>query len=183
MTAFTRDRRRDWLSLLPLLRLMDRAHQAASPKAYAVQAHAAAATHPYYRIPGTVSTTLTANRNWQSPVHKDEGNLPGTMSALAVLEAGRYAGGHLAFPKWGVGIDVREGDVLVADFAAEFHGNTPVEGAEGGYTRVSVVLYFRAGLRQALSPEQASRQARHRNAHLRAVGGMERVLASGQVIE
>jgi hypothetical protein len=162
LTEFTRKHHEDWLRLLPLLRLKDEVYEAACPDHYALQAEAGAVTHPYWMIPDTVSTTLTANNDWESRVHLDKGNLPGGMSVLTILSGPSpllppAMRGLLVLPKWGVGIDVGVGDVLIADLAAEWHGNTAIAATSGwgilsaGYvSRVSTVMYFRAGLRGAV---------------------------------
>lgn len=150
VTAFTRAEREAWLRILPYLAELDRIYRQACPVPYAVQRRAALASHPYWLIPGTVATTLTVNLNWQSPVHRDKANLPGAFAVLAVIRRGEYSGGELVFPKWALGFDLGDGDVLVADSGLEYHGNLPLVGED--YTRLAMVLYFRAGLRYAPPP-------------------------------
>jgi hypothetical protein len=172
VTKFTRDQPYLWRRLRWLLRHMDEPHRAACPDQYAAQAAVADATHPSYVIPGTIATTVTCNRDWWSPCHKDDGNLG--LSVLTVLEFERYTGGLLVLPKWRLGFDVREKDVLIADLAREYHGNTLVVPDAGSLAkleeaendpavwpfRVSVIQYFRAALRHALDPDTEYR--RHR---------------------
>ena len=49
-----------------------------------------------------------------------------------------YTGGYLGFPRWGICVDVRQGDFLAMD-VHEYHSNTPIIG-DG---RLSVVCYLR----------------------------------------
>jgi hypothetical protein len=164
VTAFTRDRPGLWRGLRPLLLGMDGAFRERLPDLYAAQRAAAAATHSYYVIPGTPFTTVTCNRDWRSPCHLDDGNLG--LSVMWVFTGGDYAGGLLVLPKWRLGFDLREGRVLVADLAREYHGNTPVvvepgDGAE--FHRLSVLLYARAGLLHASDPAEEYRRYRLRH--------------------
>ena len=55
-----------------------------------------------------------------------------------------YIGGYLGFPKYGICVDVRQGDFLAMD-VHEFHSNTPISSEKKGceYGRLSVVCYLR----------------------------------------
>ena len=89
---------------------------------------------------------------------------------LSVLERGQYNGGLLMIPAYGIGIDIREGDVLCAK-VSEYHCNqeiwtTPEQdkfneqlplrfkldtkvgtlGLEQRYSRISFVSYLREKL-------------------------------------
>ena len=59
-------------------------------------------------------------------------------------ETCNYKGGYLGFPKYGVAVDVRQGDFLAMD-VHQWHCNTPIEGVVKGcnYGRLSVVCYLR----------------------------------------
>ena len=63
-------------------------------------------------------------------------------SNLLILEEGKYKGGYLGFPRYGVCFDVRMGDFLAMD-VHEWHCNTPIEGITKDFTRLSVVCYLR----------------------------------------
>jgi hypothetical protein len=65
--------------------------------------------------------------------HHDDGNIPGALGVLTV--AGEFTGGLLVFPKFRVAVNLRPGDVLIAD-NRELHGNTPITG-----NRLSIVCY------------------------------------------
>ena len=49
----------------------------------------------------------------------------GGIATLSVLEHGRYRGGLFMLPAFGIGINLRQGDVLVAD-VHEYHCNSPI---------------------------------------------------------
>jgi hypothetical protein len=80
-------------------------------------------------------------------MHTDKGDDEEGFGNLVVLERGEYTGGETCFPQYGLGVDVREGDVLFMD-VHEVHGNLPmksVKPAEGEKEaiRLSVVCYLR----------------------------------------
>ncbi|MBN9518404.1 hypothetical protein J0H58_07780 [bacterium] len=146
VTAFTARDVGGWARVVPLVQAADRVFRAECPDRYDVQLAAARATPPYYVIDGTAFTTLTVNRNFRTAVHRDAEDLPEGFGVMTVLEAGEYRGGHLVFPDYRVAVDVRDGDVLLAD-VHEWHGNAPIVGREGEYERVSCVMYYRAKMR------------------------------------
>jgi hypothetical protein len=163
VTDFTRRHRAEWRDLQLLARGMDAVRLAACPDEYAALARVTAPTDPYYLITGTRATTMTVNRDWWSPCHRDDGNLG--LSVLTVFD-NRLPGSLLVLPKWGIGVDVRDGETVIADLAREYHGNSPPEGspaatfrgrgvtpdAAENHWRFSVVLYFREALRDAGPP-------------------------------
>ena len=75
-----------------------------------------------YHIPKTPFSTITINRNFRTAVHKDSGDFGG-FACLTVLEENKYSGGYFVLPKFKVAIDMRHGDLLVAD-VHQYHGNT-----------------------------------------------------------
>jgi hypothetical protein len=164
-TRFTARDVTAWAAAQPFVREVNAVFRAACPDRYAAQKAAVEATHPYWVIPGTAFTTVTVNRNFQTAVHKDQGDLPEGFGVMAVLRAGAYHGGHLVFPQYRAAVDVRDRDVLLAD-VHEWHGNTPIVGTEGDYERISAVFYYRTNMRYCGTPgveyaRAGSRQPRH----------------------
>jgi hypothetical protein len=159
MTAFTRDDRDGWVGLNDYMLANDAVLRQACPQHYAHRLKLAARIHPYWRIPGTVFTTLTVNVNYSSTVHRDGGNLG--LSVLAVLRTGHPKGGVLVLPKWRVGVDLGHRDVVIADLARELHANTELLCA-GNAERLSTVLYLRAGVVGAGTPAEEWEKARRR---------------------
>jgi Oxygenase domain of the 2OGFeDO superfamily len=160
-TAYTREDAEGWAAVVPFVRAINEAFRRGCPDRYAAQLAVVRQTPPAYVIPGTVFTTMTVNRNFRTHVHKDEGDLPQGFGVMCVVEAGEYDGGYLVFPKWRVAVDLRAGDVLLAD-VHEWHGNTELVGVEGEYDRVSVVLYYRSEMRHCLPPDEELRWAKRR---------------------
>lgn len=153
MTAYSASDVDGWVEMLPFISAVNDVFRDHCPERHAAQMEAVGATHPYWVIPGTAFTTMTVNRNFRTAVHKDEGDLKEGFGVMAVLERGGYAGGYLMFPKYGVAVDMRERDVILAD-VHEYHANTPIVGVEGEYDRISTVLYYRTNMRHCLSPAQ-----------------------------
>ena len=75
-----------------------------------------------YHIPETPFSTITINRNFRTALHQDSGDFGG-WACLSVLEENKYSGGLFVLPKYKVAIDMRHGDLLVAD-VHQYHGNT-----------------------------------------------------------
>jgi hypothetical protein len=94
----------------------------------------------FYNIPGSNFTTITVNHNTRFLAHKDANNSSGALSCLAAF--GTFAGGELAFPRLGVAINAKPGDMLVCDCPQELHGT--LSASQGN--RYTVVVYTREGL-------------------------------------
>jgi len=126
-------------------------------------------THSKYKIRKTAYSTITVNRTFRTALHKDKGDFGG-IATLSVLEHGRYRGGLFMMPAYGIGINMREGDVLVAD-VHQFHCNSEIWtteeddqyndslperfkidknvgtlGLDKKYSRISFVCYLRSNL-------------------------------------
>ena len=98
-------------------------------------------TNPDFVIRGTSFTTLTVNRNWQTALHTDRGDLPEGFGVLTCLRSGEYEGGFLVMPKYRVAVDMTSGCVLCAN-VHEWHGNSVIRhGAK--WERITCVFYAR----------------------------------------
>ena len=121
---------------------------------------------PQFRVGDTPFSTVTVNRTFRTGLHQDKGDYGG-VGCLSVLEHGEYNGGIFMIPAYGIGVDLRRGDVLVAD-VHQYHCNsemwtTPEQdarnlrlpkihkdnvsvgtlGAGTDYSRISLVCYLR----------------------------------------
>lgn len=167
-TAFTIEHTDLFLQAHPFIQAVDRIFAIELPDRHAAQKAVARRTHPDFVIHGTVFTTVTVNRNWQTAVHKDVGDLKAGFGVMACLRAGRYTGGHLVFPRYRVAVDMRTGGVLLAD-VHEWHGNTPLVGQPGGFERISLVFYYRERMHEcgsaAAERDRAKRRQRGQPLH------------------
>ena len=108
---------------LPFIDELDRWYKKVNPEKHKIQLDRAN-THWKYKIRKSAFSTVTVNRTFRTAVHKDKGDFGG-IATLSVLEHGRYRGGLFMLPAFGIGINLRQGDVLVAD-VHEYHCNSPI---------------------------------------------------------
>jgi hypothetical protein len=93
-----------------------------------------------YTVPGTMFSTITINQTALFRSHADRNNLEGALGCLAAF--GKFSGGELCFPRFGVSCPLEPGDLLIGDTNREQHGNIgPLVG-----TRISIVAYMRGDL-------------------------------------
>jgi hypothetical protein len=169
MTGYTRRGLKQYLHGIPFLEAIDTTFKSLVPDAHRKQL-AAVRKHPMYQIADTAFSTLTANMNFRTALHKDAGDYSEGFGNLSVIEWGRYHGGETLFPRFGVGFNLRTGDFVAMD-VREFHCNngihetkedaaynktlpdirtrdptTGVIGSQERYQRLSFVCYFREKL-------------------------------------
>lgn len=118
-------------------------------------------TQPEWLIPGTPFTTVTVNRNWQTAVHTDRGDLKAGLSLITAMRRGEFTGGYLVFPHYRIAVDLQDRDLLMFD-SHHMHGNTPIVGKVGQWERVSCVLYFRERMADCLTAQAELERAQHR---------------------
>ena len=137
---FNTDYPEKYKRMIPMIKDIDQLYKKYTPDHYAKQYRKARQTH--FKIPGTSFTTITTNVNFQTSIHKDKGDDREGFGNLAVIENGRYKGGETCFPQYGLGVDVRTGDILFMD-VHEWHGNLPMKLVDKDAKRLSVVCYLR----------------------------------------
>lgn len=142
-TRFMTDYPEKYKKLIPLIKEIDKYYKEYAPDNYVKQKKKANQT-PYH-IADTAFTTITTNVNYQTTVHTDKGDDPEGFGNLVVIENGKYKGGETCFPQYGIGIDVRTGDVLYMD-VHQPHGNLPVELESDDAKRLSIVSYLRKSI-------------------------------------
>ena len=102
---------------------------------------------------------MTVNRNFQTAVHQDQGDLKQGFGVMSCLRRGRFDGCYFVFPKYRVALDMRTGCVLCGD-VHEWHGNTPMRGNHGMFERVSLVFYYREKMKRCGSAEEELEHAK-----------------------
>jgi hypothetical protein len=142
-TRFVSDYPEKYKKLIPLIKEIDKYYNKYMPQQYAKQKKKANQTP--YRISNTAFTTVTTNVNYQTAVHTDKGDDVEGFGNLVVIEHGKYKGGETCFPQYGIGIDVRSGDILFMD-VHQPHGNLPVELNTKDAKRLSIVSYLRKNI-------------------------------------
>ena len=124
---------------IPLITEIDNLYKSLIPDKYNKQFEKSQQT--FFRIGETAFTTATTNINFTTTIHRDKGDDEEGFGNLAVIERGEYSGGETCFPQYGLGIDVRQGDILFMN-VHEWHGNLPLH-LEDKARRMSVVCYLR----------------------------------------
>jgi hypothetical protein len=132
-------------ALFPLCEEASELYRQVGGHKYEKQKAAYDKTNPDFKIPGTVFSTLTINKNFRTACHKDAGNLDGTLNVMTVMREGKFAGAHIVLPDFRVAAELDTGDCIVFD-AHEFHGNTPLVQITEKFTRCSVVFYYRENM-------------------------------------
>lgn len=165
LTSWTGTETEAFKSLWPFFREVDRHFREQVPDRYDNQEQFMAGVDPAWKIPNTAFSTATINNTYSTGVHTDAGDLPEGFGNLATLRLGKYSGGYLVFPQYRVGIDMKDGDVLLMDVHS-WHGNTPLHLEDEEAERISVVLYVRRKLDRCGNAEQEAAKA-HRTAEKR----------------
>lgn len=142
-TAFLMDFPEKYKKLLPLVKQIDDYYKQYAPDKYAKQRRKANQTP--FKISGTSFTTITTNVNFQTGIHTDKGDDVDGFGNLCVIEHGNYKGGETCFPQYGVGVNIRTGDVLYMD-VHQPHANLPIDLETPESVRLSIVCYLRTGI-------------------------------------
>jgi hypothetical protein len=139
-TRFNVDYPEKFQKLIPLIKDIDELYKKYTPTYYAKQ-HAKA-KQTFFKIADTSFTTITTNVNFQTTLHKDKGDDSEGFGNLAVIERGKYSGGETCFPQYGIGVNVRMGDILFMD-VHEWHANLLIKLETKDAIRLSIVCYLR----------------------------------------
>lgn len=126
--------------LIPLVQSIDKYYKKLIPAQFEKQYRKAKQTH--FKISNTSFTTITTNVNFRTTMHQDKGDDAEGFGNLTVIERGEYKGAETCLPQYGIGVNVRNGDVLFMD-VHEWHGNLPMVSESKDATRLSIVCYLR----------------------------------------
>jgi hypothetical protein len=159
LTSFNLDHYREFARVKPFFREIGQLFARHAPEQYARQRAFVDRIAPDFVIQQTPFTTATVNDTWQTACHRDAGDYRAGFGALTVLEAGRYSGGELIFPRYRTAVDLRTGGLLLAD-VHELHGNAALTGEPGRYRRLSVVCYARERMAACLSARDERERAK-----------------------
>jgi len=143
-TAWTEQNFGKFRTAMPFIQAISDEFKKACPERWQAQHGVWEKTNPDFRIPDTVFTTVTVNKNFRTAIHCDAGDFKGGLGNIAVLQAGEFSGGYTCLPRYGVGFDVRNTDVCFFN-VHEWHGNVPFV-AKKPFERISVVCYYRENM-------------------------------------
>jgi hypothetical protein len=144
-TAFTLQEIEKWNKVIPLIQSINEVFKKEAPDRYAAQLAEARKTAQDFIIKNTVFTTVTVNKDWRTAVHKDKGDFVNGFGVMTALRAGKYHGCYLVWPKFRVAVNMVNRCVCLAN-VHHWHGNTPLIGIKGSFTRISLVLYYRKNM-------------------------------------
>lgn len=155
LTAYSREHFENFSAGLPFLQRISELFKELIPESYTLQ-EARAKETPDHIIQGTVFSTVTVNRNFQTAIHKDAGDFEKGFGNLTCISE-NYTGGYTLFPEWAIGFDVRSGDFLAMD-VHQFHGNAPIqpETPSKNHLRLTFVCYLRKGMHLCKSNNNSS---------------------------
>ena len=107
----------------PYIHELDRWFKHIRPQEYKIQLDRAN-LQPDFKIDHTAFSTITMNRNFRTALHQDKGDF-GHIAVLSCLEYGKYSGCLFLMPGYGIGIDLRMDDILVAN-VGNYHANSEI---------------------------------------------------------
>lgn len=113
--------------------------------------------HPAWQW-SPVFTSGVANRDSQLPYHYDAGNFTSVWSGMLGLKQD-IAGGYLAIPEYGVGLEIADGSLTLFDGQGALHGVTPMRRTRIGGHRYTIVWYGMKGMWQCLDPAEEAQRA------------------------
>jgi hypothetical protein len=142
LTAFNQNHFEQWKEVYPIVKFVDNSFKELIPENYKLQRAEADATSQDFIIPNTAFSTVTVNQNWQTAVHKDNGDFEKGFGNLVALRRGKFEGGYFVLPEWRVAIDLQNCDLLMVN-VHRWHGNTPIKMISKDALRVSLVMYYR----------------------------------------
>ncbi len=129
--------------IIPLIQEVENCYKELVPDKYNIQKEACSQLNQV--VGDTCFSTITTNYNLQTGCHYDKGDFDEGFGNLIVLEKGNYKGGYTGFPKYGVAVDVRQGDFIAMD-VHQLHGNEPIISDNEEDVRLSIVCYLRKNL-------------------------------------
>lgn len=158
-TSFNADKPDLFEQARPFFRKVSEVFKEQVPERYKAQADYIAKIHPDFVIPETVFTTITVNKNWRTAAHFDKGDYEPGFGVMTVLQSGEYEGCYLVFPKYRVALDMRTGGLALCQ-VHDLHGNSPLIGKAGEFTRISLVLYTRVAMSECKSQAEEIERAK-----------------------
>lgn len=152
-TAFTAAYFDKFNTGIPFVKKVDELYKELCPFHYARQINIANGTDINYRIADTSFTTVTVNKNFQTAVHKDQGDFKPGFGNLIAYREGSFDGCYFCLPQYGIGVELQNTDILFVD-VHQWHGNTPFRNCSPDYLRMSFVLYYREYMVNCKKPSE-----------------------------
>lgn len=161
-TRWTNNNPEKFAKALPFIQFVSWVFSQAVPERFEAQQKRCNETIKDWVIPKTAFTTITVNKNWQTAVHKDQGDYAEGFGCMSAFSAGNYQGCNLVFPKYRIAVNMRTGDIILCD-VHEWHGNTPLVPRAGQpHERISCVFYYRENMFKCKTHEEELKDVKRR---------------------
>jgi len=143
LTSWTKKHIEEYKSLFPLCKTVSDLYFSYVPDKWLYQYDKYQKCPEDFVIPETNFSTLTINRDFRTAAHKDKGDAKEGLTAFTVKDLDNFEGGELCFPTYDIGIDIREGDLLLFNPHVTHCNNILTKKG-----RISFVFYLRDKLDQ-----------------------------------
>lgn len=161
-TAFTKYQFEKFEKAIPFIKEVDFYYSELIPDKWEIQKEYAKATNKNYIISDTSFTTVTINKDFQTAVHKDAGDLKQGFGNLSCYKTKGCKGGHFVLPEWRVAFNLDNCDLLLVD-VHQWHGNTPIIKGSDHDERISFVMYYRENTIKCLAPSEELERVKRAN--------------------
>lgn len=143
LTAFTANNSKKFEKAIPFIEVISQKFQELVPGRFEVQKEAISRVDQEFKVGNSVYSTITVNKNYRTAAHRDAGDFKEGFGNLTTLSNGPdWDGCYLVFPEYRAAVDVRPGDLLLAELHS-IHGNTEISSPNDDHERISVVCYMR----------------------------------------
>jgi hypothetical protein len=161
-TAFTKNEFEKFEKAIPFIKEVNEKFKELIPDKWKIQNEYAKATDKNYIIKGTCFTTVTINKDFQTAVHKDAGDLKKGFGNLTSYKTEGLKGGYFVLPEWKIAFDLCSTDLLLVD-VHQWHGNTKIEKESEEDERISFVMYYREKTIKCLAPKDELERVKRAN--------------------
>lgn len=161
-TAFTKNEFDKFEKAIPFIQEVNDYFKKLIPEKWKIQNEYAKATDKNYIIKDTCFTTVTINKDFQTAVHKDAGDLKNGFGNLTSYKTERLKGGYFVLPQWRIAFDLCSCDLLLVD-VHQWHGNTPMMKESEEDERISFVMYYREKTIKCLAPKDELERVKRAN--------------------
>jgi len=161
-TAYTKNEFEKFNNAIPFIKEVDRKFKELIPEKWSYQNEFAKATNQNYVISGTTFTTVTVNKDFQTAVHKDSGDLKKSFGNLSCHKTKGSKGGYFVLPEYKIAFDLCSTDLLLVD-VHRWHGNTPIINETEEDERISFVMYYREKTIKCLAPKEELERVKRAN--------------------
>lgn len=161
-TAFNKNEFEKFEKALPFIQEVDFYYSKLVNYKWKIQKEYAKATHKNYIIKDTAFTTVTINKDFQTAVHKDAGDLKQGFGNLSCYKTKGCKGGYFVLPEWRIAFDLDNCDLLLVD-VHQWHGNTPITKESEEDERISFVMYLRENIIKCLAPSKELERVKRAN--------------------